>query len=132
MINYLSELKLSLSDSVGIGYYRSSKDFPDVHALIMHAYNSDNADLRVDHLGLHKALCVIMGWNYLRPPDISKAYQRLPPEEVATNQDDLIMWPPLVIINNTNTGKSKEGRIEGLGNKAMDSKLRGIHAFFAY
>ncbi|XP_057538190.1 uncharacterized protein LOC130815723 [Amaranthus tricolor] len=105
---------------------RSSKDFPDVHALIMHAYNSDNADLRVDHLGLHKALCVIMGWNYLRPPDISKAYQLLPPEEVAANQDDLIMWPPLVIINNTNTGKSKEGRMEGLGNKAMDSKLRDL------
>lgn len=94
----------ALADSLGIANYRSSKDFPDVHALIMHAFNSDNAYLRVDHLGLHKAVCVVMGWNHMRPPDISRDYQLLPAEEVAANQDDLIMWPPLVIIHNTNTG----------------------------
>ncbi|KAL2922662.1 Protein SUPPRESSOR OF GENE SILENCING 3 [Bienertia sinuspersici] len=105
---------------------RSSKDFQDVHALIMHAYNSENADLRVDHLGLHRALCVLMGWNYMRAPDNSRTYQLLPAEEAAAYQNDLIMWPPMVIINNTNTGKGKDGRMEGLGNKAMDSKLRDL------
>lgn len=39
--------------------------------------------------------------------------------------DDLIMWPPVVIIHNTVTGKSKDGPMEGLGNKAMDSNIRG-------
>lgn len=92
----------------------------------MHTYNSDNADLLVDHLGLHKVLCILMGWNYLMPPDNSKAYQLLSADEAAANQDDLIMWPPLVIIHNTMTGKGRDGRIEGLGNKAMDNKLRGI------
>ncbi|OMO85712.1 hypothetical protein COLO4_21478 [Corchorus olitorius] len=96
-----------------------------MHALIMHTYYSDNADLRVDHLGLHKALCVLMGWNYSKPPDSSKTYRFLPAEEAAANQEDLIMWPPVVIIHNTITGKGKDGRMEGLGNKAMDSKLRG-------
>ncbi|KAI9196086.1 hypothetical protein LWI28_020946 [Acer negundo] len=105
---------------------RSSKDFPDMHALIMHTYNSDSTDLRVDHLGLHKALCVLMGWNYSKPPDSSKAYQFLPPDEAAANQDDLIMWPPTVIIHNTITGKGKDGRMEGLGNKAMDKTIRDI------
>ncbi|XP_021716991.1 uncharacterized protein LOC110684855 [Chenopodium quinoa] len=105
---------------------RSSKEFPDMHALVMHTYNSDNADLRVDHLGLHKALCAIMGWSFMRPPDSSRAYQHMPAEEAAAYQDDLIMWPPMVIINNTNTGKGKDGRMEGLGNKAMDSKLRDL------
>ncbi|KAG6757468.1 hypothetical protein POTOM_037780 [Populus tomentosa] len=106
--------------------YRSSKDFPDMHALIMHTYSSDNADVRVDHLGLHKALCVLMGWNYSKPPDNSKAYQFLPADEAGANQDDLIMWPPMVIIHNTITGKGKDGRIEGLGNRAMDSKVRDL------
>ncbi|XLT11203.1 hypothetical protein HN51_056996 [Arachis hypogaea] len=104
----------------------SAKDFPDTHALIMHTYNSDTADLRVDHLGLHKALCVLMGWNYSKPPDNSKAYQFLSADEAAANQDDLIMWPPLVIIHNTNTGKNKEGRMEGLGNKTMDNIIREL------
>lgn len=106
--------------------FRSSKDFPDMHGLIMHTYNSDSADLRLDHLGLHKALCVLMGWNYSTPPDNSKTYKFLSADEAAANQDDLIIWPPVVIIQNTITGKSKEGRMEGLGNKAMDNKIRGI------
>ncbi|KAK7280123.1 hypothetical protein RJT34_25185 [Clitoria ternatea] len=105
---------------------RSAKDFPDMHALIMHTYSSDNTDLRVDHLGLHKALCVLMGWNYSKPPDNSKAYQFLPADEAAANQDDLIMWPPVVIIHNTNTGKNRDGRMEGLGNKTMDNKIREL------
>ncbi|XP_002517137.2 uncharacterized protein LOC8280922 [Ricinus communis] len=105
---------------------RSSKDFPDTHALVMHTYNSDNADLRVDHLGLHKALCILMGWNYSKPPDNAKVYQLLPADVAATNQDDLVMWPPMVIIHNTVTGKGKDGRIEGLGNKAMDNKIRDL------
>ncbi|KAI4317829.1 hypothetical protein L6164_025665 [Bauhinia variegata] len=105
---------------------RSFKDFPDMHAFIVHTYNFNNADLRVDHLGLHKALCVLMGWNYLRPPDNSKAYQFLSADEAAANQDDLIMWPPLVIIHNTITGKGRDGRMEGMGNKTMDNKIREL------
>nr|DAD33683.1 TPA_asm: hypothetical protein HUJ06_012534 [Nelumbo nucifera] len=101
-----------------------------MHALIMHTYNSQSADLRVDHLGLHKALCVLMGWNYKKPPENSKVYQSLSADEAAANKDDLIMWPPVVIIHNTNTGKGKEGRMEGMGNKSMDNKLRGIMFFY--
>jgi len=96
----------------------------------MHSFNSDNADLRADHLGLHKALCVLMGWNHSKPPDNSKAYQYLSANEAEANQDDLIMWPPLVIIHNTITGKGRDGRMEGLGNKWMDNKLRGIIRLF--
>ena len=88
--------------------YRSSKDFPDMHGLIMHTYYSDNADLHVDHSGLHKARCVLMGWNYSKPPDNSKAYQFLPADEAATNQEDLITWPPGA--HNTIVEKGKHGR----------------------
>lgn len=105
---------------------RTSKECPDMHSLIMHAYNSDSADSLVEHLAFHKALCVLMGWNYLTPPDHSKSYQMLSADEATANRDDLILWPPLVIIHNTITGKRDDGRMEGLGNKAMDSYLRGI------
>lgn len=122
--NYLENGKHGSVQCLACG--RSSKDFPDVHSLVMHTYNSDNAALRGDHLGLHRALCVLMGWSYMRPPDNSRAYQFLPADEAAANQDDLILWPPMVIIHNTSTGKGKDGRMEGLGNKAMDSKLRDL------
>lgn len=96
-----------------------------MHTLIMHAYNSNSADSLVEHLAFHKALCVLMGWNYLAPPDNSKSYQMLSADEATANRDDLVLWPPLVIIHNTITGKRDDGRMEGLGNKAMDSYLRG-------
>ncbi|GKV42736.1 hypothetical protein SLEP1_g50112 [Rubroshorea leprosula] len=128
--NYLEDGKHDRLQCVACG--RSSKDFSDMHALIMHTYNSDNAALRVDHLGLHKALCVLMGWNFSKPPDNLKAYKFLPADEAAANQEDLILWPPVVIIHNTITGKGKDGRMEGLGNKAMDNKIRGIMCPFFF
>ncbi|KAF5752271.1 hypothetical protein HS088_TW01G00179 [Tripterygium wilfordii] len=121
---YLEDGKQGRIQCVACG--RLSKEFPDTHGLIMHAYNYNNANLLVDHLGLHKALCVLMGWNYSKPPDNSKEYQLLPVDEAAANKDDLVMWPPMVIIHNTITGKGKEGRMEGLGNKAMDSKIKDL------
>ncbi|BAT94072.1 uncharacterized protein HKW66_Vig0195120 [Vigna angularis] len=124
--SYLEDGKQGRLHCLACGTGRSAKDFPDMHALIMHTYNSDNADSHVEHLGLHKALCVLMGWNYSKPPDNSKAYQFLSADEVAANQNDLIMWPPLVIIHNTNTGKNRDGRMEGLGNKTMDNKIREL------
>ncbi|KAL8485275.1 hypothetical protein ACS0TY_027540 [Phlomoides rotata] len=105
---------------------RSSKDFQDAHSLIMHAYNSDSADVLVDHLAFHKALCILMGWNYMMPPDNSKAYQNLSVDDAEATVDDLIIWPPTVLIHNTITGKGKDGRTEGLGNRAMDSYLREL------
>ncbi|WVZ55542.1 hypothetical protein U9M48_006189 [Paspalum notatum var. saurae] len=102
---------------------RSSKDFADVHGLVMHAYNPRNADSLVDHLGLHKALCVLMGWDYTKVPENSKGYQSLPADLVRASREDLIVWPPTVIIHNTATGRKKDGRVEGLGNKDMDKKI---------
>lgn len=97
-----------------------------MHGLIMHTYSSKNADLLVDHLGLHKALCVLMEWNYSQPPDDSKAYQSFSAEAAAENKEDLVLWPPSVIIHNTITGRKKDGRLEGIGNRDMENKLRGI------
>jgi hypothetical protein len=106
---------------------RSSKDFADVHGLVIHAYNPPNAESFVDHLGLHKALCVLMGWDYTKVPENSKAYQSLSADLVRASREDLIVWPPIVVIQNTATGRKKDGRCEGIGNKDMDKKMTGIY-----
>ncbi|XP_020258244.1 uncharacterized protein LOC109834620 [Asparagus officinalis] len=105
---------------------RTSKSFSGVHDLIMHAYTSEMSELRVDHLGLHKALCVLMGWNYAKAPETSKAYQLLSADEAAANKEDLIVWPPTVIIHNINTGRRKDGRMDGMSDKEVDMKLKEL------
>lgn len=123
--NYLDDGKQGRMSCLACG--RSSKDFSTVHELIMHTYSSEG-DSRPDHLGLHKALCVLMGFSHTIAPDNSKAYQLLPIEDAVTNREDLIVWPPTVIVHNTLAvvGKRKHGRVEGMGNKEMDSKIKEL------
>ncbi|GER44674.1 large proline-rich protein bag6-B [Striga asiatica] len=129
--NYLADGKQGPVPCLACG--RSSKDFPHTHSLIMHAYSSENEATLVDHSAFHKALCILMGWNYTIPPDNSRDYQKLSPNQAEANRDDLIFWPPTVLIRNTITGKGRDGRLEGIGNKAMDSILRGIkHSSIVY
>ena len=100
-------------------FFRESKKFGDMHALVMHVFHSQNVDLRIDHLGFHKALCVLMGWNFEKAPETSKAYQSLPSETAVRNREDLILWPPMVIIH------KKNGQFEAIGSKEIDGKLKG-------
>jgi hypothetical protein len=67
-----------------------------MHALLNHAYHAKNLEHRADHLGLHKAVCVLMGWNYSVDPVHKNAYQSLSTANAEANQGDLILWPPTV------------------------------------
>ncbi|XP_078434710.1 uncharacterized protein LOC144705768 [Wolffia australiana] len=84
---------------------RQSKEFGDVHRLAMHAYHSLKAGLKTEHRGLHKALCVLMGWDWTLPPDTSRRYTMKPGLESQALKGDLIIWPPLVIIRRLSTIK---------------------------
>lgn len=77
-----------------------SKEFVDTHSLVTHAFHSLKVGLRTEHLGLHKALCVLMGWSWAVPPDNSRAYQMRPGPEHEALKEDLIIWPPVVIVRN--------------------------------
>ncbi|KAF8403236.1 hypothetical protein HHK36_011337 [Tetracentron sinense] len=78
-----------------------SKEFVDTRRLVTHAYMSLKVGLRAQHLGYHKALCVLMGWN-VAPLDNSMWVHRvLPNAESLALKEDLILWPPLVIIHNS-------------------------------
>ncbi|XP_062197830.1 uncharacterized protein LOC133900650 [Phragmites australis] len=99
------------------------RDSIDLHALLNHAYHAKNPEHRADHLGLHKALCVLMGWNYSVDPVHKNAYQSLSTADAEDSQGDLILWPPTVIIENTYKSKN-DGQKDGMSNKEMESKLR--------
>eukprot|EP01018_Ginkgo_biloba_P033071 Gb_05458 [translate_table: standard] len=105
---------------------RLSIEFVDTHSLVMHTYNSEQADLRAEHKGLHKALCVLMGWRQDIPPDDARSYQSLSLLEARANEEDLILWPPLIVVQNARVGKRKDGHWEGIGNPEMDELLREL------
>ncbi|KAJ3675633.1 hypothetical protein LUZ60_004675 [Juncus effusus] len=99
-----------------------SKDFKDVKAIVMHAHYS--MKLITEHRGLHRALCVLIGWDPHADPKNSRVYQQgLSAEQAQANKDDLILWPPMIVIQNTNSSSKKDGRVEGMGNREIDSKL---------
>ncbi|RLM99997.1 uncharacterized protein C2845_PM06G11920 [Panicum miliaceum] len=91
-----------------------ARKFPDIDALLSHAYNTCKEGLKTRHLGFHKALCVLMGWNWLVAPDTSKAHHSIPSEEVNAMRGDLMLWPPVVVIHNSsivNKAKDTEAKI---------------------
>ena len=93
----------------------------------MHAYNALNLVLRSQHSTLYKELCVyMMGWSYVFPPDNDKSYQSFSTPKAMENNQDLILWPPLVIIHNACSRKIKDGLSGGIGNREMDEQLKGV------
>ena len=62
-----------------------------------HCFHSHKAGLKTEHLGLHKALCVLMGWNWTISPD-KLSYKKNPGPMIETLKEDLIIWPPIMII----------------------------------
>ncbi|XP_020691117.1 uncharacterized protein LOC110105814 [Dendrobium catenatum] len=92
----------------------TSKEFLDTNGLVTHCYHSHKPGLKTEHLGFHKALCVLLGWNWRVPPENSRAYQAMPVADAKAMREDLILWPPLVIIHNILVGdysSTKVGKV---------------------
>ena len=92
----------------------------------MHAFNSQKIGLRAEHLGLHKVLCVLMGWNHVVAPDHARLYQSLPSPDASAMKEDLILWPLLVIVHNANSEMKKNGSEHVISNLDMDEILQGL------
>ncbi|XP_020586578.1 uncharacterized protein LOC110028883 isoform X2 [Phalaenopsis equestris] len=105
----------------------TSKEFLDTNSLVTHSYHSLKKGLKTEHLGFHKALCVLLGWNWRVPPDKSRAYQSMPVADAKAMRDDLILWPPLVIIHNILIGDNsgtKDAKVVTL--ESLEKKLRAL------
>jgi hypothetical protein len=117
-------------------YYRSAaRKFPDIDVLVSHAYDTCKVGLRTKHLGFHKALCVLMGWNWNVAPDTSKSHYAIPVEEVNAIKGDLMLWPPVVVIHNSSIAIKAKGteskfaskeEIEGLLAGQFSSSLKEL------
>ncbi|PKI63695.1 hypothetical protein CRG98_015885 [Punica granatum] len=80
---------------------RFSKEFRNTENLVKHAFMARRVQLRANHLGLQRAICVLLGWDTHIPEDMPTISPRvLPEEEALALKEDLILWPPVIIIHN--------------------------------
>lgn len=106
--------------------YSVSKEFLDTQRLITHAYMCLKGGLRARHLGLHKAVCVLMGWNTVVPYD-TKTWvpEVLPPAEAMSQKEDLILWPPLIVIRNISMSNNNPKEQKVIPIEQVEAFLRG-------
>ncbi|RDX65620.1 hypothetical protein CR513_55710, partial [Mucuna pruriens] len=104
----------------------SSKEFMDTQRLVTHAFMSHKAGLRAKHLGLHKAVCVLMGWDTIVPQDtVTWVPQVLPHAEALAQKEDLILWPPIVIIHNISMSDDNPQHWKVVSMETIEAFLRG-------
>ncbi|KAL5763813.1 hypothetical protein ACOSQ2_016407 [Xanthoceras sorbifolium] len=79
----------------------NSKEFADALSLLQHAFMCQAAGLRAEHLGFHRAICVLLGWSYETNPNGFWVRQTLSNAEALAMKEDLIIWPPVVFVHNS-------------------------------
>ncbi|KAF6166055.1 hypothetical protein GIB67_012952 [Kingdonia uniflora] len=107
-------------------YFSYSKEFVSTRSLTNHACTTAKVGQKAAHLGLHKAICVLMGWESVIAYDSPWSCHVLPNVQALALKEDLILWPPLVIIHNVSIGnKNSDGR-KVVTNEEMGNILRGL------
>nr|BAF37796.1 hypothetical protein [Ipomoea trifida] len=105
---------------------RDSEEFGDVESLVMHALTSSKAGVRSQHFGFHKALCLLMGWKSAEAPNSAWVHKVLPEDETLALKEDLIIWPPVVVIHNiTITNTNPDERVV-VSVEELETKLRDM------
>ncbi|KAJ9175417.1 hypothetical protein P3X46_013974 [Hevea brasiliensis] len=104
----------------------SSRDFMDTQRLVTHAFMSYKYGLRAQHLGLHKAICVLMGWNtYVSCDTRTWVPDVLSSAEAWAQKEDLVIWPPLVIIHNISMSNVNPDQQKVVPIEGVEAFLRG-------
>ncbi|KAJ1435866.1 XS domain [Sesbania bispinosa] len=104
----------------------SSKEFMDTQRLVTHAFMSHKAGLRAKHLGLLKAISVLMGWDTVVSQDtVTWVPQVLPHAEALAQKEDLILWPPIVIIHNISMSDDNPQNWKVVSMETIEAFLRG-------
>ncbi|KAK9734532.1 hypothetical protein RND81_04G146200 [Saponaria officinalis] len=99
----------------------SHKEFIETKDVAAHAFASTKVGYRAQHLGFHRALCVLMGWDRAVAPNGRWVCKSLPELEAWTLREDVIIWPPVVIIHNN---LARNHQLNDLGNVSV--KLENI------
>lgn len=102
-----------------------SKEFMITERLVKHAYMSHKVGLRAQHLGLAKAICVLMGWNSVLPQDtVTWVPEVLSKEATVVEKEDLIIWPPVIIVRNVSLSHSSPDKWRVVTIEALEAFLR--------
>ncbi|KAK3008099.1 hypothetical protein RJ639_013646 [Escallonia herrerae] len=102
----------------------SSEEFADTESLVVHAFTSPKIGLRSQHLGLHRALCVLMGWKSEMAPSGQWVRETLTEAETVALKEDLIIWPPVIIIHNSSIRNNNPGDRVIVSIKTLETMLR--------
>lgn len=87
---------------------------------------SHKVGLRAQHLGLHKAICILLGWSSDVPQEtITWVPEVLSDEEAMAAKEDLILWPPVVIIRNISMSNNNPKEQKVIPIEGVEAFLRG-------
>ncbi|PIN25402.1 hypothetical protein CDL12_01837 [Handroanthus impetiginosus] len=104
----------------------NSDEFAETESLAMHAFTSKKVGLRSQHLGLHKALCVLMGWKVTEEPGSEWHCEVMSNAEASVLKEDLIIWPPVVIVHNSTIDNKKPDERVIISTEKLHAKLRDM------
>lgn len=96
---------------------RASNTFSSIYDLLTHAQGSQVQSKRIDHMGFRKALTEILKLNNT---NISASNTSIKKE------DELILWPPIVFVENTRTSLGEDRCWDGVTNSDMALLLHGL------
>uniref|UniRef100_A0A5B6ZBJ2 XS domain-containing protein n=1 Tax=Davidia involucrata TaxID=16924 RepID=A0A5B6ZBJ2_DAVIN len=103
-----------------------SKEFMDTQRLVTHAFMSHKVGLRAQHLGLHKAICVLLGWNSEVASDvITWVPEAISSAESWAQKEDLILWAPVIVIHNSSISDNEPEGQKVITVEALGDFLRG-------
>ncbi|KAH6793611.1 hypothetical protein C2S52_004088 [Perilla frutescens var. hirtella] len=104
----------------------NSEEFVGTVGLAMHAFASKTVGLRSQHLGLHEALCALMGWKITKHPSSEWHCEVMTDSEAQVLKEDLIIWPPVVVVHNSTIDSMSPGDRVIISNEKLDTKLRDM------
>lgn len=107
----------------------SSKEFIQAKDVATHAVTSLKVGLRAAHLGFHKALCVLMGWDLAFSSNGRWVCKSLPDIKAWALKEDIIVWPPVVIIHNGSARDIYSNKQVKISIEQLENILRGELAF---
>ncbi|KAL0369559.1 UNVERIFIED_CONTAM: hypothetical protein Sangu_0274000 [Sesamum angustifolium] len=122
--NYMEQGKVGSLKCIVCG--SNSEEFVETESLAVHAFTCEKVGLRSQHLGLHKALCVLMGWKFTDESSSEWYCEVMSSAEKSALNEDFIIWPPVVVIHNsTIDSKNPDGRVI-VSTEELDMKLRDM------
>lgn len=80
-------------------------------------------------MGLHKALCWLMGWSSEVAPNGLWVQRILPHVEAFALKEDLIIWPPVLIIHNSSIATDNTSERVTISCEELEVVIRGKPCF---